>query len=471
MTVSSLRLRLLLLAALSIGVTLALGGLALSLIFERHVERRVEDELRVRWDELAAALTADANNGPQITQELSDSRYQRPYSGAYWQVSDAAGLPRLRSRSLWDETLPASHEKDSHTEGAVEGKGPNNSQLYIIDREIVRGGEPGPKHYRLAVALDHAEINALRDSFVSDEATALTVLGVILLIGAAAQAAVGLKPLELLRIQLAEIHSGRSARLSGTFPDEVAPLASSLNLLLDQQELQVAKARERAADLAHGLKTPLTILAAESRRLDEAGERDSAAMLREQVAFMRGHVERELARARTRGASVARGTATDVAQTANKLVDLLKRIDREVDLDWIVSVPDGLRVMMDPHDFGEVLGNLLDNGRKWTRSHVSVTAHRTAAGFKIAVSDDGPGIPDAQRSRLVERGERGSHDVEGSGLGLAIVKNILASYGRELHLETAEEGGCAAAFEIKGWVDSAGVGLPAFRLQPLKRLA
>ena len=457
MSVSSLRLRLLLLAALSIAVTLALGGVSLSLIFERHVERRVEDELRVRWDELAAALTVNPQGEPQLARSLSDPRYQRPLSGAYWQIADSSG-PRLRSRSLWDETLPLDLNRVATTLDAVIRKGPNNSQLYVIERDVVRGGGSAQKQYWLAVALDHAEINALRDSFVSDTAIALTVLGAILLIGAAAQAAIGLKPLQLLRKQLAEIHTGRSARLSGHFPNEVAPLASSLNLLLKQQEQQITKARERAGDLAHGLKTPLTILAVEARRLEESGERESATVLREQVAFMRVHVERELARARTRGASAARGMATEAAQTANKLADLLKRVGKGAELDWVVAVPPELRVRMDPHDFGEVLGNLLDNARKWARSRVTILASPAPKGFVISVHDDGPGIPDAQWSRLVERGERGSPDVEGSGLGLAIVKSVLESYGLELILKATQDGGCTAAFEIEGWLEIAPVG-------------
>lgn len=455
MTVSSLRLRLLLLALVSIGVTLALEGAALSVIFERHMERRVADELKVRWDELAAALIVDPKDGPQLDRVLSDPRYQRPYSGAYWQISDETG-PRLRSRSLWDEVLPAGAEDHMPSLEADERTGPNGSEIYVVERGIERGSSE-PRRYRLAVALDHAEINALREGFVGDATTALVVLGAALLVGAAAQAAIGLRPLQLLRAQLAEIQAGRSARLSGNFPDEVAPLASSLNLLLEQQEIEVARARERAGDLAHGLKTPLTILAGEARRLDENGERGGAKLLREQVAFMRGHVERELARARTRGASAARGSATDVAETVGKLVDLLRRIDKAADLAWRVQIPEGLRVRMDPYDLGEVLGNLLDNARKWARTRVVVTARPRQDRFELCVADDGPGIPQAQYVRLRERGERGDCLVEGSGLGLSIVKGVLDPYGLVLNLAASEDGGCAASLTIEGWIEAGSV--------------
>ena len=454
MRISSLRLRLLLVAAISIAVTLGLAGVSLSLIFERHVERRVADELRVRWNELAAALTFDDDGLPQMSQALSDPRYQRPYSGAYWQVADSTGAV-LRSRSLWDTVLPAPDQSDQKQNEAVERQGPNGSEIYLVQRDIIRGAERTPQRYAVSVALDHAEINALRDSFVSDITAALTILGLVLLVAAGAQAAIGLKPLHALRRQLADIHAGRMSRLDGTFPDEVAPLASGLNLLLEQQEEQVNKARERAGDLAHGLKTPLTILAAEARRLGEAGEAESAALLHEQVAFMRDHVERELARARTRGAAVARGTATDAGQTVAKLVNLIRRAGHGPDLRWTVTVPPNLHVRMDPHDFGEVLGNLIDNARKWARSRVEVAALRIEGGYRISVTDDGPGIPDGQRSIMMQRGVRGSMDVEGSGLGFAIVVDVLKLYGRELTLATSAEGGCSAIFEIEGWLGPA----------------
>jgi signal transduction histidine kinase len=454
-SLSSLRLRLLLLAAVTIGVTLGVGGLTLRLIFERHVERRVADELQVRWDELAGAFAVAPDGTPQLSQNLSDPRYARPLSGAYWQIADSTGV-RLRSRSLWDETLAqgmdASHDPEPE---AVERDGPNDSEIYVVERDVVRDVGSGRQRFRLSVALDHAEINAARDSFVADTAIALFAFGVVLLIGAGAQAAIGLRPLTNLLSQVAAIQSGRSTRLNGRFPDEVAPLASSLNLLLERQEVEVSKARERAGDLAHGLKTPLTVLAAEARRLEESGATDHAAVLREQVAYMRSHVERELTRARTRGTAVAGGTATEAATTAGKLIDLLRRVGRGADLVWVLDVPQALRIRMDPLDFGEVLGNLLDNARKHARSTVQARANLRGTATTITIVDDGPGIAEDERARLVRRGEQGQPDLEGSGLGLAIVTGVLGSYGLDLELTTLEHGGCAASFVVEGWIEPA----------------
>lgn len=447
MTVTSIRLRLILLAAGSIGLTLVVTGLALSLIFERHVERRLEQELLVKWDELATALALDDKGSPTLGQALSDPRYQRPLSGVYWQVSDASG-PLLRSRSLWDDVMPAPRPGEPAGDEAVERQGPNGSTVYVIERAVSREVGGTPRSFTLSVALDHAEINALRDSFVGDAATVLGLLGVVLLVGAAAQTAIGLRPLRHLGGQLSAVHAGRAARLTGTFPDEVAPLARDLNLMLDTQDRQVAKARERAGDLAHGLKTPLTILAAEARRLEEEGNRESAAVLREQVELMRGHIERELALVRSRGATPAASPGADLADVAGKLVRLIKRLDRGNGLAWTVSIPAGAHVRMDPVDLGEVLGNLIDNARKWARSTVQVTAEPLGNAVRITVRDDGPGIPAFEWSRLVERGERGSPHVEGSGLGLAIVTDVLQAYGVVLALVRPPGGGCSFSFDL-----------------------
>lgn len=407
MTIGSLRLRVLLLAAVSIAVALTLAGTALILIFERHLERRVEQELRVRWDELAAAFAVDESGEPQVSRGLSDPRYQRPLSGAYWQVADASG-PRLRSRSLWDEVMPPGPPGPD----AVEREGPSGAELYVLDREVTLGTGEGRRPFRLSVALDHAEINAQRDEFRLDVAMALAILGLVLFAGAVAQAGLGLRPLRGLREQLTAIHGGRTTRLSGRFPAEVAPLAADLNLLLEQQDRQVDRARQRAGDLAHGLKTPLTILAGEARRLEERGDRAGAALLREQVELMRGHVERELARARSRGARGSKGVLTPVRPVVKKLAGLLRRIDRGADLDWTIHVPAGTAVQMDAQDLGEVLGNLMDNARKWARGRITVSARQGPGAVIVTVADDGPGIPSGQAERLVMRGERGSAEVE-----------------------------------------------------------
>ncbi len=444
---TSLRLRLLALAALSIAATLTVAGLSFAYIFEDHVERLVEQELDVRWRELAGAVALGADKEPTLTHDLTDPRYQLPSSGAYWRIAEGDTV-RLRSRSLWDDDLePTDSVRVLSTGKAIERRGPNDTTVYMMEREVRFDADGAPRAFRLAVALDTAPTDALRDSFVTDVAIALGLIGLVLFAGAWLQASVGLSPLRRLRGELALVHRGVKARLAGSFPSEVAPLASDLNRLLDRQEQLVDKARERAGDLAHGFKTPLTILQGEARRLEARGEAESGALLKQQVQSMRRHVDRELARARTVGTTAAAGTLTDARRSVERLIDLVGRMPRGDAIIWDNQVDAAVRPRMDPDDFGEVMGNLLDNARKWAKTQVRVECEWRAGAAQFIIDDDGPGAPEAVRAALPRRGEATSkEDDESSGLGLAIVADVLAQYGSTLALEDSPFGGCRVRF-------------------------
>lgn len=459
----SLRVRVLLLAAMSIATALAVAGVSLALIFNRHLDHRLVQELETRLVELAAAFTVDAAGEPKLNAIPSDPQYQYPYSGAYWQVSDASGHAVLRSRSLWDDELPRTPGPNARGI-AVERTGPGGSTLFMLERNVQVSIQGGARAFLLSVALDHADIDGLRRSFALDTAIALTLLGALLVVGAWLQAGIGLRPLERLRQRLSAVHTGKSARLHGPFPHEVEALASDLNSLLDRQQELVAKARDRAGDLAHGLKTPLTILSAEARRLEEAGMSQAAATLREQIGLMRRHVERELARARTQGTPTTTGLQTEIGPTAERLLRLVRRMPRGEEIAWSMEIPAGTRCEMDSDDFGEVLGNLLDNARKFASTRVAVRV-RDMDGLTVCVDDDGPGLAEAPTDLLLARGERGREDVEGSGLGLSIVNDVLAAYGTRLVFSASPEGGLSARFTIAG---RAGVAATAGQGEPVQ---
>lgn len=445
----SLRVRVLLLAALSITTALTVAGVTLAVIFNRHLEKRLEQELETRLMEIAASFSLDGTGAPRMTATPSDPQYQYPYSGAYWQVSDAAGKAVLRSRSLWDDEMPASPAADRTGTKAVERAGPDGSVLFVLERTVQVPVEGGSRAFRLSVALDYADIDDLRRSFAIDVGIALAVLGLLLLVGAWLQAGIGLRPLQKLRDRLNAVHSGRAERLHGPFPDEVEPLASDVNALLDRQQELVTKARERAGDLAHGLKTPLTILSSEARRIEEAGLPQRAAVMREQIGQMRRHVERELARARTQGTATTTGLQAEIGSTTERLLRLMQRMPRGDEIAWTMQVPAGTRCEMDPDDFGEVLGNLLDNARKFAKGSVTIRVADTG-GLTVSVDDDGPGLTEGQAEGVLARGVRGREDVEGSGLGLSIVNDVLGAYGSRLQLGPSPEGGLSASFTVAG---------------------
>ena len=449
----SLRWRLTLLAACTITLALAIAGTALTAIFERHLERRVEQELVVRLHELAAAFVLDADAQPALTRAFADPRYEAPLSGSYWQVSDGAS-PVLRSRSLWDRALPLADPRGREAK-AYEITWDEGATLYVLERDVRLTAGGTPRNFRLTVALDHAELEELKTSFGTDVLLALGIIAAALVAGAWLQLWLGLRPLAGVGRQLALVREGRLARLAGRFPTEVAPLTTELNQLIDAQEDSVRRARERAGDLAHGLKTPLTILSGEAGKLEAAGNRAAAERMREQIREMRAHVERQLARARSHGATSAGAAHTDAAALVERLLGLMRRMPRSEQITWSSSIAPGLRLRMDPDDFGEVLGNLLDNARLWAKSRVTVAAAQAEGRVSVCITDDGPGIAPEARTRMVERGESSAPPGEGSGLGLAIANDVLGLYGASLAIEDAQGGGCRISFGVPGWAETA----------------
>ncbi|MGO4389247.1 sensor histidine kinase [Microvirga sp. 2YAF29] len=444
MTRNSIRLRLLAVAIMSIVVTIGVAGASLVVFFERQVLRYVEQDLNIRWTALAAAFGAEGEVG--LSHRLTDPRYHQPYGGAYWQVSEK-GRPVMRSRSLWDKDLPAAGPReDSDGEKAYEVEGPDGAELYVVEKDVTIDGENGPRILSLAVALDHKQVVELRQAFGWDVTRVLIPIAMVLVLFAWLQLWLGLRPLLAVGQELNAVQTGRIRRMTKRFPDEVAPLVDSINKLLDRQENLVRKARDRAGALAHGLKTPLTILGGEVRRLDQAGLGDAAARMQEQLELISTHVEREVARARTSGASVGLGDYAQVDETVARLLRLMQHMPRGDQLIWQTELPHELGIGMDPHDFGEVMGNLLDNARKWAKSRVVIRLEPSGGKARIIIEDDGPGFSGNTDGGLPERGVPSRNDPASSGLGLGIVQDILAEYGTGIQFDG--NGHCHISFEV-----------------------
>ena len=440
MTRNSIRLRLLLVAILSIVATIAVAGASLVVFFERQVLRYVEQDLNNRWTELATAFGTAGEAG--IGQKLTDPRYHQPYGGAYWQVSEK-GRPVMRSRSLWDDDLPLGGPR-AEGDRAFEVDGPNGSELYVIEREVTVDGAQEPRDVSLAVALDHGQIVELRQAFGWDVTRVLIPIALVLVLFAWLQLSLVLRPLRAVGQDLNAVQTGQIRRMTRRLPDEVAPMVDSINKLLDRQDELVRKARDRAGVLAHGLKTPLTILGGDVRRIEQAGLHDVAAGMQEQLGLIRTLVEREVARARTSGASVGCGAYTQVDETVARLLRLMRHMPRGERLLWTTSIPAGLALDMDPHDFGEVMGNLIDNARKWAATQVAIHVERAGDKARITVEDDGPGFSGA--GGRPERGMSEGSDPSSSGLGLGIVEDILSEYGTNAEFDG--NGRCRIRFEM-----------------------
>jgi hypothetical protein len=298
---NSLRLRLLIAAAVVVLIALQMAGAVLYLMFERSVVRQVDLQLAADIEQLAAHAGRTSDGGVELTQELSDPRFRQPLAGRYWQIM-TGGRSRLRSRSLWDEELsfgamPQPRQGVKH----AKIKGPDRQVLYAAARTIILEGDTpavADLSIGLIAAIDATEIETLKRQFLGDLLTSLGWLAAFLIAAAWVQVSVGLSPFTQLTAKLEAIRLGRQYRLDGMVPDELRPLVTETNRLLEAQEQVIEKVRARAGDLAHGLKTPLTALTVLAHQLREEGRSSLAASIDQQVRELNSHVERELARTR-----------------------------------------------------------------------------------------------------------------------------------------------------------------------------
>jgi signal transduction histidine kinase len=472
---TSLRFRLLAATLAALALALLLAGLFLGGLFREHVLRQFQTTLTQQLDQLTARLEFDAAGQPLIDPlALSDPRWQKPYSGLYWQidsVSAVQGSPEqtrtaaregegtsmgtsgqarsgvLRSRSLWDDSLTlATDPLDNGTVHVHEGSGPQGARLLILER-TVRTAEQPDAPWRLIVAGDLQDTTLAVDRFTGMLAVSLAVLGALLVLAALAQVAVGLSPLRKLQRALVDVHEGHTQRLQGRFPTEVQPLIDGFNGVLDRNTEVVNRARTQAGNLAHALKTPLAVLG--QAAASDAPPGELARLVQEQVALSRRHIDWHLAHARAAASQRLPGQRTPVAPVVGGLLRVMSRVHAERGLhlssgEW----PADWAFAGEEQDLQEMLGNLLDNACLWARCRVHVDASRSGGQLVITLEDDGPGIAAEQRSAVLARGVRLDESTPGSGLGLAIVVELATLYGGALRLGASETGGLSARLSL-----------------------
>ncbi|TDQ82355.1 signal transduction histidine kinase [Dongia mobilis] len=450
----SLRLRLLLAAAISISLALVLAGFGLVALFDRHVTRRVDAELHTFLNQIVAALEFTADGRAEMRRPLADPRFQQPYGGLYWQIVDPASGDMQRSRSLWDVALdlpPAAAEPGRPQ--IYDLAGPNGTTLRVYERRLTFERGAG-QELRFAIAMEEGEIALARREFAAEIGPALVLLALVLTAAFWVQVNIGLKPLEAMRRAVQAVRTGQAQRLDAEMPDEIQPLVTEVNELLNAQEENVARARARAGDLAHGLKTPLTVLANDARKLRESGQGEIAGEIEQLVARMRRHVDHELARVRLAAHAGTRRPArdsgrADLLRAVTGLAEALKRSPKGETLTWELAFEAPAMVAIDPHDLTELLGNLMDNAMKWAREMVRVETAGNGAEVVIRILDDGPGVPPAALAALGERGLRLDEQVAGTGIGLAIARELLDAYGGSLILANRLEGGFSAEVRLR----------------------
>jgi signal transduction histidine kinase len=276
----------------------------------------------------------------------------------------------------------------------------------------------------------------------------LTISAVVIVAAGVSVIRRGLSPFRMLRGHLSDVRDGRSVRLTGDYPSEVVPLVDDLNSLLEERERRVARAVAKAGDLAHGLKTPLAILAKDIDGADAAGQRDLAASMRRQVERMRRQIDWHLAQTRATAAGPAPGARANIGDCAHGLARALERLYADRALAITVDVPADVTARVPIEDLEEMLGNLLDNACKWATARVSVTAVLQASDIVIDVDDDGAGLDPAMRDLVMSRGVRADEAAPGSGLGLAIVRELAGAYGGSVALDRSPDGGVRARLTV-----------------------
>lgn len=491
----SLRGRLLVGTVAWILVSVLVAGWALSDLFRQHIARQLASELAVHMNQLVAALTVDEQGIPTLAFDLSDPRLQQPYSGLYWQIDQVSATGAVtealfHSRSLWDQTLnvtPESSKPDRDGQAAPAAPeafyggltplaGPDGAAMLALLRDVAP--PEGAATYRLIVAADSGSVVRPLGEFRALMGVFLGLLAIGLTAAAVVQVVVGLRPLARLRERLADVRAGRAARIEGQFPNEIQPMVEEFNDVLQSNNEIVERARTQAGNLAHALKTPLSVLANGAAQENTAFGR----LVAEQVDLARRQVEHHLARARAAAAVRTPGRRTEVAPVVQGLARVLTRLYAEKGVQLHVDeVPDGLFFRGEQHDLQEMLGNLMENACKWADRNVHVTigakaatdraatqsappaaassasaggdlstSHNALGMIVLRIDDDGPGLPPEQHDAIFQRGMRMDERTPGSGLGLAIVRDLATVYGGSVGACASSLGGLCVELRLPG---------------------
>ncbi|TXM63631.1 MULTISPECIES: sensor histidine kinase [Methylobacterium] len=450
----SIAVRLAVSALLASSAILLLAAWILTTLYRETTERAFDSRLLVFANNLATDLVTPSDTESRAFT-LGDPRFDLPLSGWYWQVGKPDARPRdLRtSRSLVGVPLkPATDPDGKAGVGQIRqgyGRAQDDRLLRIIERDVDLG-EDGRYTVRVAGPADEIvnDVERFRNSLFMT----FGLLGLSLALTTLLQIRFGLAPLKKMRAALGAIRRGEADRITGTYPRDIAPLTGEVNLLIETNREILERARTQVGNLAHALKTPLSIIVNEVGASDAPA--DLAEKIREQAAVMRDQVNYHLDRARAAALAGTLGTSTDVEPALAGLVRTFGKIYRDKDIAYEVHVPAGLRFRGERQDFEEMVGNLVDNASKWAAGRVAIRAEAVEAHdyphLLVAIEDDGPGLPEEARSAVLGRGRRMDESKPGSGLGLSIVADLATLYRGRFRLEQAALGGLRAVLEVPG---------------------
>lgn len=434
----SISMRLLLAALVMVGVALPIAGTLLTHHYHASATQAFDERLAATLNVIIASVTYD-----RLTQQLvhdralGDPRFESVYSGWYWQITDG-DQHTLASRSLWDQRLPVI---DNENLNARSLDGPRGQSLRVVERDIILAPLDAPLHISVA-AQDETLVRDIRE-FRHLLWGGLTGLGVVLLGVLALQVRWGLAPLRRMHANLHDVEQGRAEQLDTRLPEELATLAASMNAVLARDQRLIERGRHTAGNLAHALKTPLSVMRLQLRQLPEANRRDWEVELARVDSAVRHH----LARASAAGEGV-RFAPIDLHTTLTPLINGLARLAQRRGIVLRQAWDQKIRVHMDEQDIQELVGNLMDNALRWAHSAVQLNVKVNKQQLTLTISDNGPGMSEEECQQAVQRGRRLDEQRSGSGLGLAIVTDLVALYNGQMHLTRASTGGLEVVVEL-----------------------
>ncbi|MCK0097068.1 ATP-binding protein [Yoonia sp. F2084L] len=424
-------------------VIIVLGLAGISSYMTAQTQARFTDLVQARHSQAVVAVSNNGASAVNLVRAIGDPVYQRPFSGQYWQVEGSEGQ-LYRSPSLVDASLP----RPNTTQGgrvAREYRGPNGDPVFGIAEWLTL---PDGSLWHIQVASSLRSLEADTQELRQTLLTAFAIIAFVGVLGALAQVAVVLQPLNTLRKEVSTRWEHENGLSVDSYPIEVAPLVTDINSLMDRNREIMSRSRRQAADLAHAIKTPSAIMRNELDTLRSKGVAVQDSI--DALDRLDAQLKRSFARMRADGTDGAVGVVTELDTALGRMKRAFEALSRNSDKTFSATFDEGLRVRMDQSDFEEVMGNLLDNALKWAASQVRLSASQADQGtVMITISDDGPGIPKEERSRAMDSGQRLDTSKPGTGLGLAIASDLVHAYGGKIILSQDEDlGGLAVQLSL-----------------------
>ncbi len=418
-----------------IACALGAGGWVIHSVFHAAISRQFDARLESELDLLTVGIAA---SGTDPSGRMSNPDFQRAYSGTYWQAHAADGR-RFRSRSLWDTELPVLPE----TPGGVSHKaaGPAGQSLQVLARTYTM---PDGMRWTLTVGRDRSGLEKEAAAFRRTLFASAALFGAVLLASAFLLLRVALLPLRRLHRAVLGRHV-RSQPIDGPYPAEVEPLVNDLNLMLERNERLRERGRLQAANLAHALKTPATILANELTKA-KRGEPIDIALSAEAVENITAAAERHLSLANAAQEEPLQPIRVNALAAAWEVLRAIRRIYPDRSMEIITDRP--VIVGMARSEVIEILGNIVDNAAKWARRKVLLSLTDDAGCSVITVEDDGPGVPEGDRTKILRQGVRLDETRSGTGLGLTIVADIVERHGGRIQMAQSQLGGLKLTVEL-----------------------